>query len=178
MGNIILGSGTMKAVTIFIITLLLSFYIAQCSNYDQLSKNETDPLVKYKVEFDSTNFDQEMALEELREQIKGWENDPSESVYLNIQTLNKIPAGKFLSIMNTDYSKALGVTCLHCHDAMDWSSDKKAAKNIAREMSKMVDQINNNILADIEALGERTGAVTCNTCHRGDKKPELNKEGL
>jgi len=167
----------MKAIAIVIITLLLSLYIAQCNSYDQLSKNETNSFVEYKVEFDSTNFDQEKTLAELREQIKGWENEPSESVYLNIQTLNKIPAGKMLSIMDTEYSKALGVTCLHCHDSMDWSSDKNAAKNIAREMIKMVDQINNDILENIAALGERTGAVTCNTCHRGQEKPLLNKDG-
>lgn len=168
----------MKAIAILILTLIVSLYIAQCNSYDQLSKNEAEPKVEYNARFDSVNFDQEKALAELREQIRGWEDDPSENVYLNIQTLNQVSAGEMLSLMDIEYSKALGITCVHCHDSNDWSSDKKAAKNIAREMSKMVGQINNTLLADIEVLGERTGNVTCNTCHRGERKPVLNTDNF
>lgn len=168
----------MKAITIIVTTLLLSLYITQCKKYDRVLKNESNVTTNSETDSDSANFDQEKALADLRKEIEGWENDPSENVYLNIQTLNKVPAGEMLTIMDTYYSKALGVTCLHCHDSKDWSSDKKAAKTVAREMSKMVSQINDNILANIESLGDREGNVTCNTCHRGDKKPLLNTDGF
>ncbi|MBO6522813.1 MAG: c-type cytochrome [Balneolaceae bacterium] len=122
---------------------------------------------------DTSEFDQEKALAELREQIKGYENEPSSEVYTNIQFLKDVPAGRLLRIMEMGYSRSLGVTCTHCHNPDDWSSDEKKEKIITRKMSEMGRTINME-LRGIDELSDRRVAVNCTTCHRGDVKPALN----
>ncbi len=123
---------------------------------------------------DTSEFDQEKALAELREQIKGYENEPSSEVYTNIQFLKDVPAGRLLRIMEIGYSRSLGVTCTHCHNPNDWSSDEKKEKIITRKMSEMGRKINMELLRGIDELSDRRVAVNCTTCHRGDIKPVLN----
>lgn len=159
----------MKAILLVIAAISVSFGTSKIptSATENLTITSTfDP--------DTSEFDQKKALAELRKQIKGYENEPSENVYENIQILNNVPAGRLLSIMEFGYAKSLGVTCTHCHDTSAWSSDKKTEKVITREMSKMVGQINRDLLANINALGDRTAIVNCTTCHRGQVKPALN----
>jgi hypothetical protein len=159
----------MKAILLTITALLVSFGVSKVQIED---KEFTQ--IEFIDQPDTSEFDQKKALAELRKQINGWEKEPSEEIYENIQTLNKVPAGKLLAIMEFGYAKSLGVTCTHCHDPNNWSSDEKAEKIITREMSKMVNEINSNILANIGALGDRTAIVNCTTCHRGQIKPALN----
>ncbi|HCI69983.1 MAG TPA: c-type cytochrome [Balneola sp.] len=161
----------MKALYLSFTAILLSLGIYQV-DIKQPEREKTN----YTALADTSEFDQKKAIAKLREQIKGLENDPSGEVYKNIQMLNRVPAGRLISIMEMGYSRSLGVTCIHCHDPENWSSDEKAEKVITREMSKMVAQINNDLLADIEALGDRTAIVNCTTCHRGQKKPALNMD--
>src|ERR1700740_1596041 len=54
---------------------------------------------------------------QISKQIAGREQEPSGQVFKNIQVdfLKKVPAARFLLIMNEGYSRALGVTCKHCH---------------------------------------------------------------
>ena len=37
--------------------------------------------------------------------------------------------------MNYGYSRALGVSCMHCHVEQDFASDEKRPKRAAREMA-------------------------------------------
>ncbi len=126
------------------------------------------------IQTDTSGFDQAKALEELREQIKGSENLPSSEVFKNILFLSDVPAGRLLRIMEFGYARSLGVTCTHCHNPKDWSSDEKKEKVITREMSEMAQTINMELLPGIKQLGDRKAIVNCTTCHRGDTKPALN----
>ena len=119
-------------------------------------------------------FDQAQKLAELNKQIAGKENLPAEQVFKNIQVLKGIPAGRLLRIMELGYSRSLGVNCTHCHVVDQWDKDDKPTKPIAREMSKMVQTINNDLLKPIKNLKGPNPIVNCTTCHRGQIKPALN----
>ena len=56
-------------------------------------------------------------VQQISKQIAGHEQEPSGQVFKNMQIdfLKKVPAGRLLLIMNQGYSRALGVTCEHCH---------------------------------------------------------------
>ena len=119
-------------------------------------------------------FDQAQKLAELNKQIAGKENLPAEQVFKNIQVLKGIQAGRLLRIMELGYSRSLGVNCTHCHVVDQWDKDDKPTKPIAREMSKMVGTINNDLLKPIKNLKGPNSVVNCTTCHRGQIKPALN----
>jgi hypothetical protein len=122
-----------------------------------------------------TEFNQEEALAKLREQIKGRENEPAEKVFKNIQNFKGIPAGRILAIMNFGYSRALGVSCTHCHMPEKWEAETKPTKQIAREMQVMSAKINDELLKNIKGFeAGRSATVNCTTCHRGEIKPALN----
>ncbi|MGK7369976.1 MAG: c-type cytochrome [Candidatus Halalkalibacterium sp. M3_1C_030] len=125
---------------------------------------------------DTTDFDQEKALEKLREGIKGRENEPAGLVFDNIKTFERLPADRLLRIMEMGFSKSLGVNCTHCHNPKDWGSEEKNQKQIARDMMAMVGRINNDLLGSIENLESETPIVNCTTCHRGQIKPATNIE--
>ena len=71
--------------------------------------------------------------------------------------------------------KDLGVKCKFCHDINDKSIDTEH-KIIAREMMKMQIELNKGFFAQIgDSLlkHENTLQISCWTCHRGSKKPQL-----
>jgi hypothetical protein len=116
----------------------------------------------------------ERLLKQLSGRIKGRENDRAEEVFKNIQIpwLKTVPAGLFLRIMNGGYSRALGVSCTHCHIEDDFASDDKRQKRAAREMAKMHRMINEQLetMENLEApAGKRS--INCATCHRGSVSP-------
>ncbi len=119
-------------------------------------------------------FDQSQKLAELMKQIAGKENQPSEQVFKNIQIFKGVPAARLLRIMELGYSRSLGVNCTHCHVIDQWDKDDKPTKPIAREMAKMVQTINNDLLKNIKNLKGPNPIVNCTTCHRGQIKPALN----
>lgn len=97
----------------------------------------------------------------------------AESLFTNIQWLTGVPGGQLLAIMNAGYSRALGVTCEHCHAVPDFGSDGKRAKLAAREMAVMHRSINER-LAAMEHLAtppDQNRAINCFTCHRGQVNP-------
>jgi hypothetical protein len=113
-------------------------------------------------------------LKQLSDRIKGRENDPAEQVFENIQIpwLKTVPAGLFLRIMNGGYSRALGVSCTHCHVEQDFSSDARRQKRAAREMAKMHRMINEQLekMEHLEAPATER-SINCATCHRGAVSP-------
>jgi len=125
------------------------------------------------VQADQT-FDQTQALADLRTSIAGKETLPAEQVFKNIQTLKGVPARNILAIMDVGYSQSLGVTCTHCHVANQWESDDKPTKAITRDMAKMAQTINTELLKNIKNLKSTNPVVNCTTCHRGQIKPALN----
>ncbi len=79
------------------------------------------------------------------------------------------------------FSFALGVACTHCHgteeqtgfelEGVDFALDIKPTKAKARDMLRMLDEINSKLLAAIPG-SELHLKVTCFTCHSGLPLPE------
>lgn len=87
----------------------------------------------------------------------------AEQVYKNIQVLKGVPASTF---MNTMFFQryALGVSCSYCHVDSNWASDDKPTKRRARDMLRMVLELNQKQFDGVPA-------VNCMTCHRGSVSP-------
>jgi predicted trehalose synthase len=106
---------------------------------------------------------------------------PSE--FKNLQVLPRdITRDQLMQIMRS-FTRSLGVRCNECHvvvatepkEELDFPSDAKEDKQIARGMIRMTNDINQRWLQQLPAdhrpaAGEMR--VTCWTCHRGSKEPE------
>jgi hypothetical protein len=114
-------------------------------------------------------------VERLRASIAGREHEPAARVFKNIrfELFKKIPAGDLLGIMDGGYSKALGVTCTHCHVEADFASDRRRPKRAARAMAAMHRAINRELarMDDLESEPEDR-FINCGTCHRGSLHPQ------
>ena len=66
--------------------------------------------------------------------------------------------------MDVGYSRALGVSCTHCHDDQKFASDEKRPKRAAREMAGMV----NYRVEDVQALVAALKAEGCNVLDKID----------
>ena len=79
-----------------------------------------------------------------------------------------------------EFSFALDVRCQHCHsggdgvsfDGVNFAADDKPAKVTARAMLRMVDQLNNTMLASLPTRAEPRVNVNCATCHHGLALPK------
>ena len=111
-------------------------------------------------------------VKQISNRIAGRQKDPAEQVFKNIQWLKGVPAERLLLIMNLGYSRALGVTCTHCHVEADFSSDDKRPKRAAREMAAMHRQINDQLkkMQNLQTPAAQR-AINCSTCHRGAIDP-------
>ena len=92
----------------------------------------------------------------------------------NLQVLDFESVRDIKKYMKT-IQKNLGVKCTFCHDINDKSIDTEH-KIIAREMMKMQIDLNKRFFAQIgDSLlkHENTLQISCWTCHRGTKKPQL-----
>jgi hypothetical protein len=100
--------------------------------------------------------------------------------FINLQVLPKDISDTLLyQIMKKDFDVALGVKCNFCHAPnkdstdLDFSSDAKDEKNIARGMMRMEIGINENYFKIKPAMvGDVALAVTCITCHNGKAFPD------
>lgn len=115
---------------------------------------------------------QDSLIAEILLTITGKENEPAETVFKNVQILKGMPAGRLLRLMKMGWARALGVDCSHCHVIGQWASDEKKEKGIAREMSNMLGTINRDLLGNIKNLKSREPRIGCQTCHRGQTKPD------
>jgi hypothetical protein len=118
-------------------------------------------------------FDQAAAIAELKKFIAGREEQPAVDIFNNIQSYKGVTAGRFLRIMEFGFTVSLGVDCTHCHKPGVWDSDEKPTKQIAREMTAMLNAINNEYLKKIPNLRSTNPQVNCTTCHRGQRRPAL-----
>jgi len=109
-------------------------------------------------------------------------NTPEEQ-YTNLKVLPKNIAPKDLKkIMINDFEDGLGVGCNFCHaqgkevGELDFASDAKPEKEIARAMMRMTLGINKKYLKiKHPVIGSDEMVVTCNTCHNGVAFPDGNK---
>ena len=158
--------------TKLVVVALVSVFAAAFGVYSNfgtfsvLAKGETAPA--------QDEFDQAAAIAKLREEIKGKEKEPAETVFKNIQSMKGVPAGRLLAIMEFGYARSLGVNCTYCHTPDNWASEDKTKKQIARDMSAMAGRINNELLTGIKNLKGPKPTINCTTCHRGQAIPALN----
>jgi Photosynthetic reaction centre cytochrome C subunit len=74
------------------------------------------------------------------------------------------------------YGDELGVTCEYCHthkggtQALDYASDDNPAKQTARVMIAMLNEINTRYLAQLDDQ-KYAVLVSCGNCHRGHADP-------
>ncbi|HYC89781.1 MAG TPA: c-type cytochrome [Thermoanaerobaculia bacterium] len=121
-------------------------------------------------------------------------SSPSAAGYKNLKVLPRdISREQLLAIMRT-FTRSLGVKCNHCHvvtattpkEELDFPSDAKEEKRVARVMIQMTNQINREWLERVEQAEGHEEAdapaaegamlqprVGCWTCHRGQVEPEL-----
>ena len=98
----------------------------------------------------------------------------------NLKVLPKNISHKDLDRIMDTWAESLGVHCNFCHarneqtNHMDFASDAKPEKEMARHMFLMTSKINKKFFkAEKDSLGMvMESSVTCNTCHRGSAHPE------
>ncbi|MDH4044547.1 MAG: c-type cytochrome [Gemmatimonadota bacterium] len=104
----------------------------------------------------------------------------------NLQVLPKdTPVREVINTMR-GFAIGLGVRCEHCHigeageplSTFDFVSDDMPAKDKAREMLRMVQQINGKWLAELPKRGTPAVEVQCVTCHRGQARPFMMEDLL
>jgi hypothetical protein len=86
----------------------------------------------------------------------------------NIKLLGDMPVSQFIPVMNY-FASSLGRRCNFCHvntnGQWDYAADTKPEKNTAREMIKLVLDVNKNSFKGETQVG-------CYTCHRGRNNPQ------
>jgi len=92
-----------------------------------------------------------------------------EQVQKNIKVLNGMPESQLIPVMNF-FAASMGRRCNYCHvnnqGQWDYASDAKPEKASAREMVKLVMDINKTT----DRL--KLDPVSCYTCHRGRTSPQ------
>jgi hypothetical protein len=92
-----------------------------------------------------------------------------EQVQKNIKVLTGMPQSQLIPVMNF-FAASMGRRCNYCHvnnqGQWDYASDAKPEKAAAREMIKLVMDINKTT----ERL--KLDPVSCYTCHRGRTSPQ------
>lgn len=121
---------------------------------------------------DSLQDSRDKYINELREKIKGKEQMAVDSVFENLKVFGGFPAENLLIAMNS-WSRALGVSCTHCHETSNWTLDSNPKKDIARQMSQMTTRINKEFLSNIKGLSTERHIINCTSCHNGKLKPAL-----
>ncbi|MCU1347824.1 MAG: hypothetical protein JWO56_854 [Acidobacteria bacterium] len=87
-----------------------------------------------------------------------------------------IPRDELIAMMRT-FARSLGVRCEHCHvkvasepkEVMDFASDAKPEKEVARTMMRMTNRMNADYISKVNEHGT---LATCYMCHRGKVTPE------
>jgi len=106
----------------------------------------------------------------------------------NLKVLPQSTSEEELHKIMRGYSLALGVHCNYCHVAhevegqqrpkMDFASDDKPEKNMARDMMKMTAAINASYISKMNGIGHNMEQVTCVTCHNGKMIPIVSTDSL
>lgn len=159
-----------KLLVLLLVALAVAAYHPNQASSQQPSA--APPQASDKTPQPSVQETNDAYAERIKRQIAGHEQEPAEQVFKNIQWFKGVPAGRLLAIMNLGYSRALGVTCTHCHDDSDFSKDDKRPKRAAREMAAMHRSINDQ-LTKMENLepNPKGHFINCTTCHRGAVNP-------
>jgi hypothetical protein len=104
--------------------------------------------------------------------------DDDDHGFKNLKVLPKKISEKQLHSVMHEWSQSLGVKCGFCHangadGKLDFASDAKPEKEMARDMFKMEAAINKKYFkAQKDTSGFVVGDMKCYTCHRGDPHPD------
>jgi len=99
----------------------------------------------------------------------------------NLKVLPKDISHEDLDKVMDNWKAALGVKCNFCHapskdstsHRLDFASDAKPEKEVARHMFKMTAKINKKYFNfNKDEKGDVVPTITCMTCHRGNPHPE------
>ncbi len=104
----------------------------------------------------------------------------------NLQVLPKNLSTDSVEKVMLGVANALGYTCGSCHpggdnatwDSTNFSTDVKPMKVTAREMFRLVNRLNNELLPPIVNRGTAAVRITCATCHRGAPRPVTIQDTL
>jgi len=101
---------------------------------------------------------------------------PLQDKFKNLKVLPKdISEDQLFKIMD-NFNHSLGVSCEFCHakkagtEDLDFPSDDKPEKEIARKMYTMTAAINNKYFNFTQSK-DAPQAITCFTCHKGEPRP-------
>ena len=106
--------------------------------------------------------------------------------FTNLQVLRTdIGTAELVGTMRS-FAMGLGVRCEYCHDGepgrplstFDFASDSKPTKQKAREMLRMMRDINQRVLPGLPERTEPNVDVRCATCHRGLARPRMMEDVL
>ncbi len=98
-------------------------------------------------------------------------------IFKNLKVLPKTISKDSLDMIMDHFKVALGVKCNFCHafnnGKMDFASDEKDEKNIARYMINMTAGINKTYFnAENSTRPDTISIVRCITCHHGNAHPD------
>ena len=103
---------------------------------------------------------------------------PAQGHFQNLKVLPKDISEEELRAMMNGFTRALGVRCEYCHvhegkafTREDFPKDDKVTKEKARQMIKMVRDINANYIANLTHPQDPPVEVQCVTCHHGAPVP-------
>jgi len=105
------------------------------------------------------------AIDGLKKDLAGHEEEPAEKFYRNIEILKGKKASRLPGMMSA-LTGLLGVDCSYCHVPNEWAREDKPTKQTARKMFRMMATINKDNF-------EGKNAVSCWTCHRGNPHPPI-----
>lgn len=99
------------------------------------------------------------------------------SIFKNLKVLPQDISKDSLDHVMHRFTAALGVRCNFCHvfneGKMDFASDDKPEKNIARYMFHMTGEINAKYFnMENSSRPDTISVVRCMTCHRGNPHPD------
>jgi hypothetical protein len=106
--------------------------------------------------------------------------------FKNLKVLPKTISQRALIDTMRGFALALGVRCVYCHvgkegqplDSVNFASDDRRPKKVARVMMHMVMHINEEHLAEVPDRPKPVVVVRCATCHRGVARPRLLDDDL
>jgi len=100
--------------------------------------------------------------------------------FKNLKVLPKDISSKALQkIMVDEFQDGLGVSCNYCHAPekgslhLDYASDEKPEKEIARAMMLMTMDVNKKYFGvEHPLIGDSVLTISCNSCHHGTPHPD------
>jgi hypothetical protein len=116
--------------------------------------------------------------------IAATDPDKGDKKFKNLKVLSKHITDQQMERIMYTFERQLGVTCMYCHvptknvipERVDFASDEKPEKLVARQMLKMTIKINKkyfNKIVDKSYPYTTRPTVWCRTCHRGLPVPKV-----